>query len=278
MITDTASVTGASSPASAAWAVCRFEAERRLRASLWLAVGLTLFGLLFVWIGPDIVAGGEVDQLLDSMPAPMVALLGFETLSSLAGLLAGEFYTFGWVVALAGYVAYSAANGVARPLRDDRMETLLAASVPRTSVLLGTFLALLVPIAVANVAVPAALYAGSVAVGHPLDPARLFVLHVLAVPFLLSWGALGVLFGVVVRRGRTAGRAALGAVFAAWLVESFTSITEYEWVGAVAPSRYFDPAAVLVDGTTDLAGMAVLCVATVGVLAVSAWLFARWDL
>ncbi|MFC7137750.1 ABC transporter permease [Halobaculum litoreum] len=269
---------GGPSAAAATWAVFRFEAERRLRASVLLAVGLSAFGLLFVWIVPDIVAGGNIEEVLASLPPAIVALLGFDTAASVEGLLAGEFYTFGWVVGLAGYVGYSGATAVSAPLGDDRLETLLAAPVARGSVLAGTFLALLVPVAVVNAVVPVVLYAGSRALGAPLSAGGLAAVHALSVPFLLTWGAVGVLSGVVVRRGRTAGRVVLALVFGAWLVESVTSISTYAWVGAVSPSRQFDAAAVLVDGRLDVAGAATLAVVTVAVLLAAQAVFARRDL
>jgi ABC-2 type transport system permease protein len=258
--------------------VVRYEAERRVRVSAVVAVALSLFAAMFVWIGPSVTASGEIDQLTEALPPLFRSLLGFETMGSLAGLLAGEFYTFAWLVGLGGYLAYSAAGSVAGDLRSDRMDTVLAAPVSRTSVLLGKYLALLVPIAVANVAVPVVLYAGSRLVDAPLPAADLLAVHALSVPYLLCWGAVGLLAGVVVRRGRTASRAALGVVVAAWLGESLVVGSDIAWLGAVAPMRHYDPPAVLVDGSYDLAGAAVLSVAAVVLVALASAAFARADL
>jgi ABC-2 type transport system permease protein len=258
--------------------VVRFEGERRLRVTGVIAVLVALFGALFVWLSPDVTAAGNIDQLTEAMPPAFRELFGIETLGSLEGLLAGEFYVFSWVVGLGGYLAYSAAGSVAGDLRTDRMDTLLAAPVSRTTVLLGKFLALLVPILALNVVVPLALYGMSLLVDDPLALADLAALHALSVPYLLCWGAVGLFAGVVVRRGRTAGRVALGLVVAAWLVESLVVGTDYEWLGAVSPMRYFDPAAVLLDGTYAIADTALLAVVAVVLLVASRTAFVRSDL
>ena len=258
--------------------VTRFEGRERLRITLVIAALLSAYGVLFVWVGPDLVAGEELQILLDAMPPVLVELLGFESLASLSGLLAGEYYTFGWLVGLAGYVAYTAAGSVAGDLETDRMDTVLAAPISRGSVLLGNFLALLVPIVVVNAVVAPVLYVTAEVVGEPLPLADLLALHALSIPYLLCWGAIGLLLGVAIGRSRTAGRIALALVLASWLFESILDVTEYAWLGAVTPTRYLDPSAVLVEGQYDLLGATALLLATAVIVDLARRLFARRDL
>ncbi len=257
--------------------VLRFEAARRVRVTAIIAVYLAVFGGFYVWLGPQLIFGTQMQEILETLPPAMKALLGFESLGSLEGLLASEFYTFGWIVGLGGYVAYSAAGSVAGDVQTDRMDTLLAAPIARDSVLLGKYLALLGPIVGVNVLVPATLYAASVVVGEPLAWADLAVVHVLSVPYLLVWGAVGLLVGVLVPRARVAGRLALGLVFGAWVVESFLVTTDYARAGAVSPTRYFDPPAVLVHGTYDLTGAGLLLASAAALVAASLLWFRRRD-
>ncbi|GAB7013040.1 ABC transporter permease subunit [Halolamina salina] len=263
---------------STVWTVARFEGRERLRTSAVVAALLSAYGALFVWVGPELVGGEELQALLDAMPPVLVELLGFESLASLSGLLAGEYYTFGWLVGLAGYVAYTAAGSIAGDMETDRMDTLLAAPISRGSVLSGNFLALLVPIVVANAVVPPVLVVAAAAVGESLPIGALLALHALSVPYLLCWGAVGLLLGVVIGRSRPAGRIAIALVFASWLFESVLDVSDYARVGAVTPTRYLDPSAVLVSGEYDLLGAAVLLAATALLVAASARLFAGRDL
>jgi ABC-2 type transport system permease protein len=158
------------------------------------------------------------------------------------------------------------------------MDTVLAAPISRTSVLSGKYLALLVPILVVNVVVPLVLYVGSVLINDPMSIADLIALHVLAIPYLLCWGAVGLFAGVVVRRGRLAGRVVLAVVLGTWLVESVVVETAYEWVGLLSPMRYFEPSAVLVEGNYDIAGAVLLLAVAVVLVGTSLHFFRRRDL
>jgi ABC-2 type transport system permease protein len=257
--------------------VLRFEAERRVRVTGVIVVLLSVLGAFYIWLGPQIVTGTGMEEILDSLPPAMNVLFGFESLTSLEGLLASEYYTFGYIVGLGAYVAYSAAGSVAGDVQHDRMDTVLSAPISRTSVLLGKYLALLVPILAANVVVPIALSVASVLVGDPIAAEPLVVVHVLAVPYLLCWSAVGLLIGAVVHRGRTAGRIAMALVFAAWILESFLTTTDYSWLGGVSPTRYFDPPDVFVNGIYDLVGAVILLAAAVVLLGIARAWFQRHD-
>lgn len=264
-------------PQSALLEVAEFEGRNRLWVTGVITVLFVLFGALYIWVGPQMIEAG-FSELVEAMPAVVTELFGFESLESLEGLLASEFYTLGWIVGFGGYLAYTAAGTVAGDLRDDRMDTLLSGPVARRSVLLGKFVAVLVPIVVLNVVVPVALLAMALVSGQHLVVADLVLLHLLSIPYLLFWAAVGLFLGVVVRRGRVAGRLALGVVFFAWMFESVVSTTDYAWLGGLSPVRYFDPPAVLVEGTADVAGAGLLLVAALVFVGLSLFRFQRRDL
>ncbi|GAB7093508.1 hypothetical protein JCM30237_06600 [Halolamina litorea] len=268
----------ADSDGSALRTVARFEAERRLRTAVVAAAVLSAYGVLFVWVGPELVGGEEMQALLDAMPAVLTAMLGFESLASLSGLLAGEYYTFGWLVGLAGYVAYSTAGAVAGDVERGRMDTLLSAPVSRPTVLVGYFLALLVPIVVVNAVTAPVLYVSAVLFDATLSAERLVAFHVLSIPYLLFWAGVGLLLGSVTDRSRVAGRVALALVFGSWLAEAVLDVTDYAWVGAVLPTRYLDPSGILVDGEYNLVAAAVLLAGTAVIVGLSRAAFARRDL
>ncbi|AWB26375.1 ABC transporter permease subunit [Halococcoides cellulosivorans] len=257
--------------------VARFEGHNRLRITGVIAVLFALFGALYVWVGPQMTDAGFT-EMLDAMPPALNELFGFETLDSIEGLLASEFYTLGWMVGVGGYLASAAAGSVAGEFGEGRLDTMLAGPVTRRSVLLGKFLALGVPIVALSVAVPILLSGTAFLFGDPLALDDLAVLHALSLPYLVCWAAIGLLVGVVVRRGRVAGRVALGAVFAAWLLEAVIVTTEYDALGGLSPMRYLDPPGVLVHGEIDLVGAGVLTVVAIVCLALAVFLFQRRDL
>lgn len=273
----TANSPGYPGPLSRVVVILRFEAATRLRVTGALATLFSLFGGIYLWVGPQLIAGEAIQDMLDAMPPLLVELLGFESLGSLEALLAGEFYTLAWVVGFGAYIAYTAAVAVAGDLENDRMDTLLAAPVSRGSVLLGTYLALLAPIVVVNVVVPVTLFLGSVAVGDTLTLSGLLMVHLLSMPYLLLWGAVGVLLAVVIRGARRAGRVAIGLVFVLWVFESVIETTDTAWLGGVSPVRYFDPHAILVTQRYDLGDAGLLLAASALLLGLAHVLFMHRD-
>lgn len=258
-------------------AILRFEAAARLRVTGALATLFSLFGGLYLWVGPQLVAGEAIQEMLDAMPPLLVELLGFESLSSLEGLLAGEFYTLAWTVGFAAYIAYTAAAALAGDLENERMDTLLAGPVSRGSVLIGTYLALLAPIVLVNLVVPVTLFLGSIAIGDVIALSDLLLVHLLSMPYLLLWGAVGVLLGVVIRGARRSGRVAIGLVFALWVFESVIGTTDLAWLGGISPVRYFDPHAILVLQRYDLEGAGILLAATALLLGLAHARFRHMD-
>jgi ABC-2 type transport system permease protein len=78
-----------------------------------------------------------------------------------------------------------------------------------------------------------------------------------------------------VRRAQTAGA---GAVFGLFLLDTFTFDTDYEWLGDIAFSRYFDPGAILIEGDASWSDLSILLIAIIVLVVASAEYFERRDL
>lgn len=255
----------------------RYEGRKRLRPSALLATGMSVLALLVVWAFPSFRDAMDVDEILDAYPEPLLKLFRVEEMGTLEGFLAAEFYVFGWVILLSLYVAYSTAGVVADDVDRGRMDTLLAMPVSRPRLVAEKFLAAGVPIVVVNAVVAPVVLAGSYLIDEPLSELDVVALHALSIPFLYACAGIGLVASVVFDRASVAQRVAMGLTFALYLVESLLAETDYEALGAVSPMRYFDPNGVLVDGTYDLFGAAVLVVATLALLVASQAWFTRRD-
>lgn len=258
--------------------IAQYESERRIRSTAALIGGFVVFAGLFVALIPHLLAEVPLEEVIEALPDAVVELFGFRALGSFEGLLAAEYHGIGWVIGLGAYIAYSAAGSVAGDIESDRMEMLLAAPISRTDVLLGKFLALLVPIVGINAIIPVVLYTGAALVDQPLDPQDLLFVHALSIPYLLCCGAIGIVIAVVVRRGQFSKRASAGAIVAMWMSGAFVARTNLEWLSALTPMHYFDPPAILIDGSYNIVGGGILLVVTVVLLFVSHMIFVREDI
>jgi len=256
----------------------RFESERRLAGSTVVALGLAAFATMMVLIAPGILDEFDVDALTESFPPALVEAMQLDVIATIEGFMALELYWFGWLLVLGVYVTYSAASTIAGDIDDGTMDTLLAAPVSRWHVLFEKFLALLTPILVVNVVVLVVVYAGTRFVGEPIAAVDLVAVHGLSIPYLLFWGAFGMVASVLAPHRQIAEGIAAGSLVATFLVETVADGTDIDWLGLLSPTRYYDPVAILTASEYDYAGAGVLLVAAAVLLVASGVLFARRDI
>ena len=256
----------------------RYETEKRLLGSLALSGGLAAFAAMMTLIAPGLL--GEVDMvaLAEQLPPAFVAAFDLELMGTIEGFLAIELYQFLWLIGLGAYVAYSAGGAIAGDVETGRMDTLLAAPISRERLLAENYLALLTPILLANVAVFGTVFAATRFVGEPIATADLVAVHTLSIPYFLCCGAFGTLASVTAPGRLVAEGIAAGGVVGTFLLETIARSSDLEWLGAVAPMRYYDPTAILTASEYDLAGAGILLAATAVLLTASALWFREVDI
>jgi ABC-2 type transport system permease protein len=258
----------------------RYESRNRLRGTFVLAVLLGLFALLMIWLFPSIAeSGADFEAYIESLPPSVREGFGVSgaAITTIEGFMSTEFYGFVWLLLLGLYLTYAGGGTVAADIENGQLDMLLAAPISRAQVLLEKFLSLLTIIVTLNLLMPLFVYGGTMFVGESIDAFGLLAVHVLSVPYLLVCGAFGTLLSVTVHRADVARRGGIGALFVLFVLEAVTTDTDFEWLGLLSPTRYYDPAEILVEESYDLVGAAVLLVATVVLLSVSRVIFERVD-
>lgn len=258
--------------------IASYEARRRLKGTAAVAVGLGIYALLMVAFFPSFESAGvDFETYLENLPPAFRNAFGIEALTTIEGFLAVEFYQFAWVILLGIYFAYAAGSLIAGQIEDGRIELVLAGPTSRARFLVETYGALLAPILVYNLVALALVLVGTVLIDESIALADLLAVHALSVPYLLACGAIGLVLSTLLSRGATAERLGAGIVFGLFMVDSVATGTDYEVIGALGPTRYYDPTAVLVHGEYDLAGAAILVAATLVLLAFAIAVFAKRD-
>jgi ABC-2 type transport system permease protein len=257
--------------------IARYEGAKRIRGSLAMAAGIVLLTSLYVWMFPRITDSVDLDEYVDAWPPALREAFGATELGSIEGFLAAELYAFVWVILLGIYLAYAAASTIAGPVERDRMDLLLALPISRARLLTERFASLLVPIFLLNAVVPVFVYAAVSLIGESLSAVDLLAVHVLSIPYLLTTAGIGLACSVTLDRVAIAQRAAIATVFGLFLIDSVVSDTGVAWLGAVSPTRYYDPTAILVESDPCLTGGAVLTAAALALLGGSAAWFSWRD-
>lgn len=259
--------------------VTRFDGRQKVRGTLMLSVGFLLIGGLYIGLFPSIEQSGvDFSQYLESLPEGFQSAFAVESISTIEGFLAIELYQFIWLLLFGIYAAYSAGGLIAGEIEDGSLDLVLATPITRVQLLLEKLGALMIPIMVPNMIVPIGVGAGVLLIGESLSLFDLFMVHLLSIPYLLTCAGMGLLLSVVVDRATIAQRGAIVLVFMLFLVETISTSADYDWLGAISPTRYYDPAEILVDSTYDIAGGFFLLAAALVLVLVSAAYFRRRDI
>lgn len=260
--------------------ITRFEARRRARGTAYLSLALLGYIALVVGLFPSVKeAGVDFEAYIQSLPPAVRRAFGGNVASftEIEGFLAIELYQWLWLLVLGAYFAYVAATLVSDEVEDGTIDVLLVHPVSRTRVVVGKYLSLVPAVLVMNAATMLGTYAMTVLIGEEMALRPLLLMHGLSSVYLLACAAVGLLASVVFVTGRRAQTVGAGVIFAMFLIDSLTLGTDYEWIGAPALSRYFDPSDILVQVEVDWVGIAILLAGAVLLVAVSARYFERVD-
>ncbi|APW97716.1 ABC transporter permease [Halobiforma lacisalsi AJ5] len=258
-------------------AVLRLESRKRVRGSAILLVVFVLLSALYFSMFPGIQE--EMDAFEEAFPEYMFDLFGIEALHTIEGFVAAELYAFFWSLLLAIYFAYVGAGLIAGDVQDRRMDLTLSNPVSRESVVLQKVAALWVPVVALNVGVPIVVYVAALAIGESFDPVALAMVHLLSIPYLLVCAGIGLVLSVFVDHVRIARGTALVLVFLLWLVDGVSRLDpDYEWIGDLTPSRYYDETAILVHEEYAVGDAGILLAAFLVLVAVSVVIFTRRDI
>lgn len=257
----------------------RYSVERRLRGAVVLSAlmaGMAAFTAAFF---PSVKESApQLQDYIDSLPPAFREAFGVESFASIQGFLATEFYTFAWLLVLGLYFGYRAGHLIAGDVESERIELWLALPVSRARLLVERYVALVPTMIVVNVLGALAVVGAVAAIGESIGAVELLAVHALSIPYFLTCAGIGLALTVVTDTADRAARGALGIIFGLFLVESLTAASDFDWLGLLSPTHYYDPSAVLVRAQYDLGGAAILLVAAFALVGLSVWLFRRRDL
>lgn len=259
--------------------ILKYEARRRSRGTAVLVVLLSFYLLLIVYLFPSIEqAAGAMEEYAEALPPAIRESFAIDAITTIEGFLAAEVYQFVWVLMLGLYVAYIAGGLIASDLETGRIDLLLATPTARKRAVVEKYLSLLFPILAINIVMPVVLLGAVGLIGESLSIVDVIALHLLSVPYLLATGAIGLALSVTLRRADLAQRGGLAVLFMLFILDSVTSGTDVEWLGAISPTRYYSPADILIEGTYDVTGAVLLFVVALVLVVASAEWFRRADL
>ncbi len=257
----------------------RYEASRRLRGTAGLTVIVSVYAVFLAFFFQSLPKE-QLRTSVEIMPPSVLEAFGIVELSTIEGWLASEVYTFVVIWALGIYFAYTAAGLIADDIEHDRMDLLILLPFSRSRLLVEKFASILVPIFIVNGVLLVVVYVTALGIGEPVDPIRLVMVHILAIPYLLTCAGIGIYLSTltVFNRATVAQGIAAGIIALLNLIGIFASGTVLSWMMNISPREYYDPSAILIEGNYNLVSAGILLIATVVLVLVSQRRFERRDI
>lgn len=246
------------------------------RSLLLWALAVAAVTALYTAFYPS-VGGGQMDAMLESMPAELVTAMGFDSMATAAGYVSSTVYSLlGAVLTLVCAIGLGA-RLVAGQEEDGTLELELSAPVSRWRIYAERLAALWLTVLVLVAALSASLGVLSAALDLGLSATNVAAA---GTGLLLFGGAMGtVAFAVGAatgRRGTALGTAAAVAV-AAYLLSYLSPVAEAPWMEDISPFHWYIGAEPLSTGF-DGPGLALLGALAVLAALAGAVSFARRDL
>ncbi len=258
-------------------AILRHESRNQLKSTSLLGGLLVAISFFFLAVFPGIRE--EAEALEAAFPDILAGMMGFEELHTIEGFTSGWLFPFIWVLLIGIYFAYTSSSFISGDIRSRQLDLLLSNPVSRESVVLQKFASLWVPLVALNAVLFIVLVAGSFLIGETIDIFGLLMTQLLSVPYLLVCGAIGMILSVAIDRVGTAQAGAIGMIFILWMLEGVSELDpDYELLGLIAPSRYYDPSAILVRGEYVIVDAVTLLFGTAALLTIAIIIFVRRDL
>jgi len=257
--------------------ILRNESRKLVRSSVILTSVFALLSVMYLSIFPEFKE--EAEELLAAFPEFFFDMFGIAELDTIEGFIAAEVYSFFWVILVGIYFAYIGAGFVSKDIKNRKMDLTLSNPVSRESVILQKVGALWVPLLILNVGVTVILYVGTSLIGEPIELISLIMVHLLSTPYLLVCAGIGLLLSIVFKKVKPAQVGAIGIVFILWLIESVSKVVpNYDWVGYISPSHYFDETEILVYQEYSFLDASILVLTFIVLLALSIILFVKKDI
>ncbi len=258
-------------------AILHNEARQLRRSSLILAGAFAVIAAFFLAVFPAMQE--EAELIADAYPEYMIVLLGVEELHTIEGFSAGYIYPMLWILFGGIYFAYVGGGMIAGDIRSRKMDLTLSNPVSRESVIAQKVGALWFPLVVLNAALMLIVYGGAAILGESFDLEALLMVHLLSVPYLLVCAGIGLVLSVLLDRAGQAQVMGLGLVFILWLIDGISLLdADYEWVGDLTPSRYYNVNDILVHAEYDFGDASILLVAFLTLVLMATFLFVRRDI
>lgn len=255
-----------------------YEVKKSWKRDSAIGIAMGLMGALMVGLYPSFESSMDMTELIQSMPEAMQGVFGATAVNSVEGFLALEMYGIFWLALLGAYFAYRGGGLISSEIESGKIDNTLVMPVTRTKFLLEKYASLITPIITLNLFVVLLTAGTAAAMSIELSMQNLLLVHLFSVPYFFACGSIGLMLSTLMERESSSRRIAAGLMFGFFMLDSLTKATDYSFLGALSPTRYYDASALITEGTINLANTGILAATAVALVIISVIIFKRKDL
>jgi ABC-2 type transport system permease protein len=245
-----------------------------------LILSLLFMGMSAMYSG---MYPGIKDVMADMMESDygdtFAAFKGSEDMASYLGFLNIELYQIFWILILGILLGMISASIISKEVEAKTIDLFMANPISRKQIIIEKFLGLTPMILIINFSTFLAVSGMTIAIDEEINFGYLFMTHVVSIPYLLAVISIGLLISVIIDEKMKASIVMIAILVGMFIFESISMMApDYESLGYISLTHYFNPYDILKSGTVDAVGIVVLIVVILECLLVSMFIFERRDI
>ncbi|GAT74440.1 ABC transporter permease protein [Microbacterium sp. HM58-2] len=258
-------------------ATLRRELRETWRSLLGWTIGVA--GVLFMYLPlfPSIGGGGQMQQIVDSLPAELVKTLGYDLIGTGAGYAQSTFYgLIGFLLLTIAAIGWGA-EAIAGTEESGRLELDLAHGIGRVPYALEMAVAMLIRLAWLGAFAGVLVLALNESASLGIEPSRILDATIALVGVTMLSGALALFVGALTGRRSRGVAAGAGIAVAGYAFNAIANqVEDAEWLRLLSPYSWAYHRPPLTEGL-DPAGCAALWAGVAVLVTGSAWVLHRRD-
>ena len=206
-------------------------------------------------------------------------LRGIEDMGSYVGFLNMELYQIFWIMILGIIFGFLSGAVIAKEIEGKTIDLLMSNPVSKKQIIFEKFIGFVPMVLLVNFGTMLAVFGITVGINEELNFGNVILTHIASIPYFLAIIAIGILVSVIINEKMKAGIIMVALIVGMFIFESLGNmIPDYEAMGIISITHYYNPYDTLKFGELDIVGMIVLSVVVIWSLIIAMIYFENKDI
>ena len=204
---------------------------------------------------------------------------GAEDMGSYVGFLNIELYQTFWLLILGIMIGFVAASNISKEIEGKTIDLIMSNPVSRKQVVFEKFAGLIPMVLIIYFLTFLAIIGVTVAIDQALNFYNVFLTHLASIPYFLALIGIGILISVIINEKMKASIVMIALIVGMFIFESLGQmVTDYESIGIISITHYFDPYDTLKFGEVDFVGTVILLMVAMWTMIIAMIYFEHKDI